>query len=258
MDIGSLVGLLLAIGLPVGAIFFEGHAGGFLSAHASIIVFGGILGITILSFPPSRIVKIPKVLSLIFFPPRLEPVSYVSMFRDFSDRARREGILVLEDEVLKIEDPFLKKAIRMAVDGVEPNGVREALESEIASIEDRHNRNIFVFENLANNGPAFAMIGTLIGMVGMLQHMESPSEIGPNMAVALLATLYGAMIGYCVGFPVVNRLREIHAREIQCKEMIVEGMMGLQSGENPRMVEVRLLGLLSQQEQAAFEQQRAG
>ncbi|MCG3197014.1 MAG: motility protein A [Candidatus Omnitrophica bacterium] len=244
MDIGSLIGLLIAIGLPVGAVVIEGNPLGFFSAHATMIVFGGIIGITIFSFPLHRVFAIGRMLGKVFFHSPVNPLETIDLLKQCSERARRDGILALEHMAPQIRDEFLKKGIRMAVDGLEPHSIKETLTNDIASMEQRHSQGQFVFENLATNGPAFAMIGTLIGMVAMLQHMEDPSSIGPSMATALLATLYGAMVGYCVGFPIVNRLKERHAEEVLHKEIIIEGIMAIQAGDNPRVVEQRLLSFL--------------
>ncbi len=162
---------------------------------------------------------------------------------------------VLEKIIPEIEDEFMRKAMRLAVDGIDPHVIKETLSTEISFIEERHARCAFIFENIATNGPAFAMIGTLIGMVAMLQHLEDPKAVGPSMAVALLATLYGAMVGYTIGFPIVNRLKERHSEEILNKELVIEGIMAIQEGDNPRIVQQRLMAFLPSSVQVANERE---
>jgi chemotaxis protein MotA len=255
MDTAVFIGLFLSIGFPLGAVLFEGNPGGFISAHATIIVFGGILGITIFSFPMPKVFNIARILRKLLFPNALDPLKTVELFMEYSDRARKEGILVLEKIIPDIDDEFMRKAMRLAVDGIDPHVIKETLATEISFIEERHARCAYIFENMATNGPAFAMIGTLIGMVAMLQHLEDPKSVGPAMAVALLATLYGALVGYCVGFPVVNRLKERHSEEILNKELVIEGIMAIQEGDNPRIVQQRLMAFLPASVQIANEKE---
>jgi chemotaxis protein MotA len=255
MDSAIILGLLIAGGFPLLAILVEGNPWGFMSAHATMIVFGGILGITILSFPLPKVFNIGRILRKLMFPNAQDPLKTVELFMEYSDRARKEGILVLEKIIPEIEDEFMRKAMRLAVDGIDPHVIKETLSTEIAFIEERHGRCTYIFENMATNGPAFAMIGTLIGMVAMLQDLEDPKSVGPSMAVALLATLYGAFAGYVVGFPVVNRLKERHAEEILNKELVIEGIMAIQEGDNPRIVQQRLMAFLPASVQLANEQE---
>lgn len=255
MDSAIILGLLISIGFPLLAILIEGNPLGFLSAHATMIVFGGCLGITILSFPLPKVLNLGRVMRKLLFPNAQDPLKTVELFMEYSDRARKEGILVLEKIIPEIDDEFMRKAMRLAVDGIDPHVIKETLSTEIAFIEDRHARNAFIFENLATNGPAFAMIGTLIGMVAMLQHLSDAKSVGPAMAVALLATLYGAMVGYTIGFPIVNRLKDRHADEILNKELVIEGIMAIQEGDNPRIVQQRLMAFLPSSVQKANEQE---
>ncbi|GMV67079.1 MAG: motility protein A [Candidatus Omnitrophica bacterium] len=255
MDTAILIGLLISVGFPVFAVLIEGNPFGFISAHASMIVFGGVLGITILSFPLPKVFNITRILRKLMYPSNQDPLKTVELFMEYSDRARKEGILVLEKIIPEIEDEFMRKAMRLAVDGIDPHVIKETLSTEISFIEERHARCAFIFENIATNGPAFAMIGTLIGMVAMLQHLEDPKAVGPSMAVALLATLYGAMVGYTIGFPIVNRLKERHSEEILNKELVIEGIMAIQEGDNPRIVQQRLMAFLPSSVQVANERE---
>jgi chemotaxis protein MotA len=244
MDTGVLIGFALAWGFPIGVLLMGGNIMGFASGHATLIVFGGILGITILSFPLTKVFGIPKMLGKLLFPSLPEPIKTVQFLKQCSDRARKEGILSLENLIPQIDDTFLKKALRMAVDGIDPSAIKETLSTEIAFMEERHAKGHAILENIGSNGPAFAMLGTLIGMVEMMAHMEDPKTIGPNMATALLATLYGAFLAYTTAFPMMNRLKDLHGEEVLNMELVIEGVMAITSGDNPRFVEQRLLAFL--------------
>jgi chemotaxis protein MotA len=244
MDIGTLVGLILAFGLPVVAIVIGGNPVGYLDMASVIIVIGGSLGFLLGSVPLTRIVGIGGIFSKALFPTPIDPLKSVETLVDFSERARREGILALENAIAEIDDEFLRTGIRLAVDGVEPELIKEILETEITFIEDRHRKGAGVFESLASCAPAFGMIGTLIGLVAMLQNLSDPSAIGGPMAIALLTTLYGAMIANAFAAPVAEKLKARSAEETLAKEVTIEGIMAIQSGDNPRIVQQRLLAFL--------------
>jgi len=244
MDIGTLLGLLAAFGLPILAIFLAGNPLGYMDWQSVLIVFGGACGFLLVSFPLVMLTKIGGIFSKALFPTPTDPLKVVETLVEFSEKARREGILALENAISDIEDEFLKTGIRLAVDGVEPEMIKEILTTEIAFIEDRHNKGTAIFESLGNAAPAFGMIGTLIGLVAMLQNLTDPSSIGPPMAVALLTTLYGALAANAFAIPVAQKLRNRSAEETLAKEVTIEGIMAIQSGDNPRIVQQRLLAFL--------------
>lgn len=244
MDIGTLIGLLLAFGFPLMAILLAGNPLGYMDPQSVLIVLGGTLGFTIASFPLALLMGIGGIFSKVLFPPQTNPLKIVETLVDFSERARREGILALENAIGEIEDDFLKTGIRLAVDGVEPDMIKEILSTEIAFIEDRHKKGAGIFAGIGTAAPAFGMIGTLIGLVAMLQNLSDPSSIGVPMAVALLTTLYGAVVANAFAIPVSEKLRARSAEETLAKEVTIEGIMAIQSGDNPRIVQQRLLAFL--------------
>ena len=163
---------------------------------------------------------------------------------EFAEQARREGILTLEARAAEIKDEFLKKGIQLAVDGTESELIKDILSTEIAFTEARHEEGTKIFDFLGSMGPSFGMIGTLVGLVLMLGNMSNVESIGPNMAVALITTLYGSILANVFCLPIVEKLRGYSRKEILIKELMLEGIMSLQSGDNPRIVEQKLTAFL--------------
>lgn len=163
---------------------------------------------------------------------------------DLSNVARKEGLLALEEAANGIEDQFLKKGILLIVDGTDPELVRSIMETELISIEARHGKVISFWENLGAMGPAWGMIGTLIGLINMLKQLDDISTVGPNMAVALITTFYGAVLANWICAPIATKLKANNASEIMLKEVMVEGLLSIQAGENPRVIEEKLKSFL--------------
>ena len=174
---------------------------------------------------------------------------------DLSNVARKEGLLALEEAANGIDDEFLKKGVLLIVDGTDPELVRSILETELNCIESRHSTTITFWEALASMGPAWGMIGTLIGLINMLQTMSDVSTVGPNMAVALITTFYGALIANWICIPIVTKLRANNSQEIMVKEVMVEGLLSIQAGENPRVIEEKLKSFLSPARRAAMKEE---
>jgi len=180
-----------------------------------------------------------------FFVQKATPVETIRQLVEFAEQARREGILALEARAADIKDEFLKKGIQLAVDGTEPELIKDILSTDISFTEARHEEGAKIFDFLAAMGPSFGMIGTLIGLVLMLGNMSDVSTIGPNMAVALITTFYGSMLANCICLPIVEKLKSASQKEIMIKELMLEGIMSLQSGDNPRIVEQKLIAFLA-------------
>ena len=164
---------------------------------------------------------------------------------DLSNVARKEGLLQLEEAAGELDDEFMKKGILLIVDGTDPELVRAIMETEIISLESRHKKNIKFWEDVASMGPAWGMIGTLVGLVNMLQNMDDPSNIGPQMSVALLTTLYGSLLANWICTPVASKLKVKNEAEMQVKEIMIEGLLSIQAGENPRVIEEKLKSFMS-------------
>ena len=168
--------------------------------------------------------------------------------------ARKEGLLSLEEAAGDLEDEFLKKGILLVVDGTDPELVRAIMETELISMNDRHKSNISFWEDVATMGPAWGMIGTLIGLILMLQNMDDPSSIGPSMAVALITTLYGSLLANWVCTPVASKLKTNNNIEMQAKEIMIEGLLSIQAGENPRVIEEKLKSFLAPKDRSSTEE----
>lgn len=164
---------------------------------------------------------------------------------NLSNIARKEGLLALEDAAGNIEDDFLKKGVMLVVDGTDPELVRSIMETELSAIEGRHGERIAFWQNLAGMGPAWGMIGTLVGLVNMLKQLDDMAMIGPNMAIALLTTLYGSLIANWIAIPIATKLKANNGMEIMMKEVTVEGLLSIQAGENPRLIEEKLKSFLA-------------
>jgi chemotaxis protein MotA len=204
------------------------------------ITVGGSISSTIASFPPARLMNTVAVAKNVLFVKSQAPVAVISQIIEFAEQARREGILALESRALEITDEFMKQGIGLAVDGTEPDLIREILETEIGHMEGRHEDGAKIFDYLGAAAPSFGMIGTLVGLVLMLGNMSDVASIGPNMAVALITTLYGSILANIVCIPFAEKLKAYSAKEVMVKELMLEGIMALQSGDNPRIVAQKL------------------
>ncbi|MBN1576078.1 MAG: motility protein A [Chitinispirillaceae bacterium] len=243
MDLATIIGFIGAVLLVIFGIKIENIAA-FIDLPSLFITIGGSFCATIASFPASRLAGTVGVVKNAFFIRHETPVAIINQLVEFAEQARREGILTLEARAAEIKDDFLKKGIQLAVDGTESELIKDILSTEIAFIEARHEEGAKVFDVLGALGPAFGMIGTLIGLVLMLGNMNDVSTIGPNMAVALITTFYGSLLANVFCLPMAEKLKGNSRRELLIKELMLEGIMSLQSGDNPRIVEQKLTAFL--------------
>lgn len=243
MDLATIIGLGLALVLVVFGIKLE-NLMAFVDMPSVYITIGGSIAATIAAFPGSKLIGAIGVVKNAFFVQKGTPVETIRQLVEFAEQARREGILALEARAAEIQDDFLKKGIQLAVDGTEPDLIKDILSTDIAFTETRHEEGAKIFDFMAAMGPSFGMIGTLIGLVLMLGNMSDVSSIGPNMAVALITTFYGSMLANCICLPIVEKLKFASKKEIMIRELMLEGIMSLQSGDNPRIVEQKLTAFL--------------
>lgn len=248
MDIASLAGMLLGAAMFLFGVFSSGGIAGLgnMFDFASVIItLGGSISGTLASNKLSDFIEGIKSIRLIFKNEQQDPGEVIHHIIDLSNTARKEGLLALEEAANGIEDEFLRKGIMLVVDGTDPELVRGIMETDLACIEARHKKTIAVWEKWAELGPAWGMIGTLIGLILMLQDMNDPSTIGPKMAVALVTTLYGSLIANWLCNPVANKLSINNDTEMMMKEITVEGILSIQAGENPRVIEEKLKSFLA-------------
>jgi chemotaxis protein MotA len=240
MDIATIIGLLAAFGLMLSAILQGGSLMMFIDVASILIVVGGTIGTVMVHFPLGDIVGAFNVARKAFFHKAQAPVDTIEKLITYAGKARKEGILSLQSVMGEIEDEFFLKGLQMAVDGQEPDALRDMLEKEIEYVIERHDKGADIFATIAAYSPAMGMIGTLIGLVQMLQNMSDPSSIGPAMAVALLTTFYGAVIANIIANPISGKLKLRSASEVLNKTLVTEGMKAILEGENPRLMEQRL------------------
>lgn len=245
MDIGTIAGLVIAVAAIVASIFLGGgNLGSLFNGPSVLIVFGGTMGAIIVSFPLVKVLKLHQVVLKSVFGSSPDPIETIRDLTRFAEVARREGILSLENLIGEMKDPFIVRGVKMAVDGTDPELIKQIMETELEALMDRHTQGKAVLDTIARYAPAFGMIGTLMGLIFMLSAMDDPSKIGPGMAVALITTLYGAMIANIFANPIGDKLAAKDGEEVLIKTIIITGVMAIQSGDNPRVVESKLLTFL--------------
>ena len=239
MDIATVVGTIAAFGLVFMAIGGS-NVGMFIDPPSLLIVVGGTIGATLMAYPLGDVLKIVSIAKNTILFKAFSKEGTISQLVEFSNQARRDGILALENAVKEVDDTFVQRGIQLAVDGQEPDAIENVLTLEIESIQSRHKQGAEILQTMATFAPAMGMVGTLIGLVQMLQNMSDPSAIGPAMAVALLTTFYGAIMANMIFNPLAAKLKVRSSSEISVREMTREGIMSIAAGDNPRIVEQKL------------------
>lgn len=257
MDLMGIFALLAGLFLVVFGICFNDVSFSlstlinFYSISSIAITFGGTIAATLLSYPASYFKNIPKHLKILLKKSPYDPQKYISTIVEFAEAARRKGLLSLEDMANNEKDPFLKNSVMLIVDAVSPDKVKDLLDMELDNLEDRHAHGWQFYEKSATYAPAFGMIGTLIGLINMLKNMDmsatdGATKMAQGMSVALITTFYGSMIANLFLVPIAQRLHMRHDEEMICKEIVVQGVIAIQSGDNPRFIEERLNSFLCQ------------
>ncbi|MBC7344101.1 MAG: motility protein A [Clostridia bacterium] len=244
-DITAFLGLLLGIACITTSIYLGGTLGLFWNIPSLLITVGGSFAALLLAFDAEQIKNVFQVTRNAFFVKTVEPQSIIELFGELARKARREGLLVLEDDIDRLDDPFYRKGVQMMVDALDPELIRSILENDIAYTAQRHDLGQKLFRTWGTLAPAFGMIGTLIGLIQMLARLEDPSMLGPGMAVALVTTFYGAIMANLVFIPVANKLELRSSEELLLKYLMLEGIISIQSGINPRILEERLNSFLA-------------
>ena len=255
MDIASLIGIILCFAMMLYGIIDGAGINNLVKEYwnfpSAIITFGGAFAATLTSHSLADYISGLKSFGLIFKAPTVNTAEMIRKIIDLSNVARKEGLLSLEEAAADMDDAFLKKGILLMVDGTDPELVRAIMETELVSIEGRHKTCIGFWDTLGAMGPAWGMIGTLIGLVDMLYHMDNVATLGPAMAVALITTFYGSVLANSICTPVSNKLKTDNAAEMMLKEVMIEGLLSIQAGENPRVIEEKLKSFLSPKDREA-------
>lgn len=245
MDLATIIGVFAAFGLVLMGIVAGGPLTLFVNIPSLLITVGGTFGIIFINYPLRDVFSVFGVVKNVFFTQPREAEGLIPTFVDFASRARREGILALESAAEDLGDPFFRQGLELVIDGLEPQAIREILETEIEHIEQRHIRGADILNSMGTFAPAMGMVGTLIGLVQMLQSMSDPSTIGPAMAVAIITTFYGAVLANLIALPMAGKLTMRSREEVLEKGMIIEGIMSISAGDNPRIVERKLHSFLA-------------
>ncbi len=239
MDIASLIGLMLGVVLIALSIGLKSSFGAFFDSSSVMVVCGGSIAAALICFPLRSILGTFRVVMNVFFNKQESIPDLIEQIVSLAETARRDGLLALENRQEELSNPFILLGIQMAVDGTRPEVIEDIMRTEMEAVANRHKNGKGVFDQLGRFAPAFGMIGTLIGLVIMLGDM-SPETIGSGMAVALLTTLYGAILSNLIFLPFAEKLGFIHKQEAVVMEVIIRGIMGIQSGDNPRVIEQKL------------------
>ncbi len=253
MDIATIIGLLAGTALILSAILMSSDMQTFINYPSVLIVVGGSITSTLCSFPIKSVFGVAKVFKNCVLTKARDPGVIIAEMVKYAEVARRDGILALDNMTEEISDPFMVSGIQMAVDGTDPELIEAILMSDLDAIEARHSEGKALFETIGRFAPAFGMIGTLIGLVILLKNMEDPSTIGPAMAISLLTTLYGALVANVFALPMADKLARRSREEMLLKMIIVKGVMSIQSGDNPRIVEQKLKTFMPARLRASVE-----
>ena len=252
MDITTLIGIVVSFGLVMISILMGGDGSWFLNGPSLMIVCGGTMGATLLAYPLSEVMGVFGVVKNVFMQKSQATSELIPLISGFAKKARQEGILSFESQLSEIEDEFLVKGIQMAIDGMESSAIEEVMSTEIMYLEERHKLGSEIFTTMGAFAPAVGMLGTIIGLVQMLMQMEDPSTIGAPMAVALLTTFYGTLLANLLFIPVSGKLKTRSKQEVLVKQMVLEGVISIQSGDNHRVVEQKLKAFVAPRSREAI------
>ena len=263
LDLASILGLVLCFVAVVYGILVGQDSivilMNFVHVPSIFITFGGALMSVMIMAPDLKgFIDNLKSFTLILKKVPSDEEDTIRTVIELSNIARKEGLLALEEAANNIDNEFMKKGVLLIVDGTDPELVKSIMETELNSIEERHASKVGFWENFAAMGPAWGMIGTLIGLINMLQKMDDPKLIGPNMSVALVTTFYGSMLANWICIPIATKLKANNAQEIRVKEVMVEGLLSIQAGENPRVIEEKLKSFISPARRRMMQQEEGG
>jgi len=240
MDITTILGLVLGTTFVMISMLLGGSPKLFISAPSVMITVGGTISAVVISYNMKELSNITNVVKNAIFTKEESPHEIIALLVKFAERARREGILALEKQMEEVQDVFLKNGVQLAVDGTEPELLKDIMETELYYLEERHKKGHGQMDAFASLAPAWGMIGTLIGLILMLANLSDPDALGPGMALALITTFYGSIMANMVFIPLSTKLKERTKDELLIRQLIIQGILSIQSGDNPRIVEQKL------------------
>lgn len=245
MDLGTMLGLGLGFAMIVLGILGGGAGfGQYVNIPSVLIVIGGSFGSLLVANPLNRVLGVMKYMRHAINVPSYGEEAIISRLVNFSEKARREGLLALEDDLEEVEEEFMRKGIQLVVDGTDPEIIKNMLYNDLNKLQERHAIGIQLFDDWGKFAPAFGMIGTLAGLIGMLANLSDPDAIGPNMSIALITTMYGSIMANLIFIPIKGKLVDRDKSETLVREIMIEGILSIQSGDNPRILEQKLISFL--------------
>ena len=246
MDLGTIIGVIMGLGLILGAILLrQGGPQLFFDVPSMMITFGGAIAATLINFPLSQVIKVFDISRKVLMEREEDPTHLIELFVNFTRIANRQGLLALQDELKKVDNEFFKRGVQLVIDGADQDRIRSELETEIVFLQERHTVGQETLIVIGTFCPAFGMIGTVMGLIMMLANLEDQSQIASGMAVALLTTFYGAVAAYLFLIPMAGKLKRRSESEIFIKQVIIQGVLSLQSGELPSVVDAKLKAYLA-------------
>jgi chemotaxis protein MotA len=246
MDLFLLAGIIVGTVAVLAGMLLKGASISILiSPEAGLIIFVGLIAATINSYPAQEIKRVPKMLKVLFSNKEYHYTEIINQIVELANKARKDGLLALEEPVQKLSDPFMKKGLEMVVDGVDPDEVREIMENEIEGIEERHRVGAGIFKTAGATAPTLGVLGAVIGLIGALGNLQNISKLGEMISSAFVATMFGIFFGYVILIPMGSRLTVKSDQEVQALNLILEGVLAIQSGQAPRSIEQKLNSLIA-------------
>ncbi|SDI05493.1 flagellar motor protein [Propionivibrio dicarboxylicus] len=245
MDKISVLGLLLGVAAIVGGQLLEGGSVASLAQPtALLIVLGGTMGAVMLQSPYAVFIRGIRMVRWVWFPPVIDHAQLIGQVTGWSQVARREGLLALEGIMSQLDDPFMRKGLQLLVDGAEPERLREVLEVEINTFEEQMKSSARIWEAAGGYSPTIGIMGAVLGLIHVMENLSEPAKLGAGIAVAFVATIYGVGLANLVFLPMANKLKAHISRLVAQREMVVDGLLGIACGDNPRIIESRLQGYI--------------
>lgn len=262
MDLTTIIGIVVGIALIINGIALDtsngiayviGNLKNFADAPSAIIVIGGTIAAVVANYSPKHLKAIPKHLQIMMDGKKFDPMEYIDTLVDFAQIARKNGLLALEEKANQVDDPFFKQGLMLIVDATDADRVKEMLNNDLDNLVARHEEVVGMYERASSTAPAFGMIGTLVGLINMLKSMNledsgGADSLGASMSVALVTTFYGCILANLIFNPIATKLRIRHSEEELCKTIIIEGVLSIQAGENPKFLKEKLISFLPQRQ----------
>lgn len=245
MDLATIIGLLMGFGAIFGGAAIEGvHISALIQPTAALIVLGGTFGAAFVSFPLPAIITALKSIKIAFLPAKVDHEQVVKDIINYATKARRNGLISLEQEAQSVQDPFIKKGISLVVDGIDPQKLRETLEADIMSYEDHTKHTVEFYEAAGGYSPTIGIIGAVLGLIHVMANLSDTSKLGGGIAVAFVATIYGLIVANIICLPIANKIKIRMKEEVLRRVMILEGLIAIQNGENPHFIEQKLMAFV--------------